>query len=223
MDRHLHRDQRRKSDDEIVRHDHWWQASWRLGNKRAMLSLTNPRLDIETNRDESIEPNWLLSVGNDSSVTTRAGIRNPSIRLRLKVSLLALFVAICTKPMRWLRSAHRWLQHVSQRTPANCLKLITLLLSIPVFKIANFLFQAAYRFNLRRMIILGLDSRALGLHDLPLHIHYNGTHSAIVGQLQHLLRKTEDCAKRLGCDDDKDRFEAKLGKLAKAKPKAAKK
>jgi hypothetical protein len=27
-------------------------------------------------------------------------------------------------------------------------------------------------------------------------------------------------AKRLECDDDKDRFEAKLGKLAKAKPKS---
>lgn len=26
-------------------------------------------------------------------------------------------------------------------------------------------------------------------------------------------------AKRLECDEDKDRFEAKLGKLAKAKPK----
>jgi hypothetical protein len=29
----------------------------------------------------------------------------------------------------------------------------------------------------------------------------------------------ESVAKRLGCDDDKDRFEAKLGKIAKAKPK----
>jgi hypothetical protein len=28
-------------------------------------------------------------------------------------------------------------------------------------------------------------------------------------------------AKALGCDDDKARFEAKLGKLAKAKPKAS--
>ena len=28
----------------------------------------------------------------------------------------------------------------------------------------------------------------------------------------------ESVAKRLGCDDDKDRFEAKLGKIAKAKP-----
>jgi hypothetical protein len=31
----------------------------------------------------------------------------------------------------------------------------------------------------------------------------------------------ESVAKRLGCDDDKDRFEAKLGKIAKAKPTAA--
>lgn len=30
-------------------------------------------------------------------------------------------------------------------------------------------------------------------------------------------------AKRLECDDDKARFEAKLGKLAKAKPATAKK
>ena len=30
----------------------------------------------------------------------------------------------------------------------------------------------------------------------------------------------EAVAKRLECDDDKDRFEAKLGKIAKAKPKA---
>ena len=29
----------------------------------------------------------------------------------------------------------------------------------------------------------------------------------------------ESVAKRLGCDDDKDRFEAKLGKIAKAKAK----
>ncbi len=29
-------------------------------------------------------------------------------------------------------------------------------------------------------------------------------------------------AKRLECDEDKDRFEAKLGKIAKAKPAAAK-
>jgi hypothetical protein len=28
-------------------------------------------------------------------------------------------------------------------------------------------------------------------------------------------------AKRLGCDTDKDRFEAKLGKIVKAKPKKA--
>ena len=28
----------------------------------------------------------------------------------------------------------------------------------------------------------------------------------------------ESVAKRLGCDEDKARFEAKLGKLAKAKP-----
>lgn len=33
----------------------------------------------------------------------------------------------------------------------------------------------------------------------------------------------ESVAKRLGCDDDKERFEAKLGKIAKAKPKTAKK
>jgi hypothetical protein len=31
----------------------------------------------------------------------------------------------------------------------------------------------------------------------------------------------EETAKRLGCDTDKDRFEAKLGKIAKAKPKKA--
>jgi hypothetical protein len=30
----------------------------------------------------------------------------------------------------------------------------------------------------------------------------------------------ETVAKALGCDDDKARFEAKLGKLAKAKPAA---
>lgn len=28
----------------------------------------------------------------------------------------------------------------------------------------------------------------------------------------------EETAKRLGCDDDKDAFEKKLGKIAKAKP-----
>ena len=33
----------------------------------------------------------------------------------------------------------------------------------------------------------------------------------------------ESVAKRLECDDDKERFEAKLGKLAKAKAPATKK
>jgi len=32
----------------------------------------------------------------------------------------------------------------------------------------------------------------------------------------------EAVAKRLGCDEDKARFEAKLGKIAKAKPKGDK-
>lgn len=32
----------------------------------------------------------------------------------------------------------------------------------------------------------------------------------------------ESVAKRLGCDDDKDRFEAKLGKIARANPKLKK-
>ena len=31
----------------------------------------------------------------------------------------------------------------------------------------------------------------------------------------------EEAARRLGCDDDKDRFERRLGKIAKAKPNAA--
>lgn len=32
----------------------------------------------------------------------------------------------------------------------------------------------------------------------------------------------ESVARRLGCDEDKDRFEAKLGKIAKAKPRGGK-
>jgi hypothetical protein len=39
---------------------------------------------------------------------------------------------------------------------------------------------------------------------------------ANIGQLP---QDFESVAKRLGCDDDKDRFEAKLGNIAKAKPK----
>jgi hypothetical protein len=35
-----------------------------------------------------------------------------------------------------------------------------------------------------------------------------------------LSQDFESVAKRLGADEDKDRFEAKLGKIAKAKPKA---
>src|SRR5262249_41552533 len=62
----------------------------------------------------------------------------------LQDRLLALLVACCAKPMRWLGVACVSLQHVGKRTRKHTLEFILLLLAIPCFKASDFCFQCAY-------------------------------------------------------------------------------
>lgn len=74
---------------------------------------------------------------------------------RLEKRLLALCVAVWTKPVRWLATASRWLQHVGDNSSSDALKLITLLLGIPCFHLSYFCFKVAYAIQLRRLRLAG--------------------------------------------------------------------
>src|SRR5438045_1797184 len=64
---------------------------------------------------------------------------------------LAIAIASCAKPMRWLGAASLWLQHIGECAPSDGLKLVFLLLSIPFFKVSHLLFKIAYAFNQIRL------------------------------------------------------------------------
>jgi hypothetical protein len=71
--------------------------------------------------------------------------------------LLAIRIAIWTKPMRWFGAACAWFKHVSHRTSVVWLQLILLLLGITCFEISYFCFKRAYTLSLRRIRLAGHD------------------------------------------------------------------
>src|SRR5947209_4973919 len=71
----------------------------------------------------------------------------------LQCRLMIMLVAICTYPMRWFGAAHSWLQHISERTPSQVLKLIILLFTFPCFKASHFFFKLAHALQTHRLRI----------------------------------------------------------------------
>src|SRR5882672_5650093 len=103
-----------------------------------------------------IDPVPVRLVGSsDISLARRAhvnGIASEHCARRLEKALLAVLIAIWTKPMRWFGAASIWLQHVGHRpSKTHGLQFIALLLSIPCFEASNFCFKRVYLINLRRM------------------------------------------------------------------------
>lgn len=79
----------------------------------------------------------------------------------LKYRLLAILVAMWTKPMRWFGTAHGWFKHVSDGSRSNGLKLVILLLALPCFKASHFCFKVAYALNLHRIRFIAGEHASL--------------------------------------------------------------
>jgi hypothetical protein len=106
---------------------------------------------------------WLFRVNvisdSDTAVESRASpnsYRATASAFRgLEVRLLAILVAVCAKPVRWFAVLHARFHHASQSSWVDSLKLVTLLLSFPCFKISHLFFKFAYALQQRRLLLLG--------------------------------------------------------------------
>lgn len=72
------------------------------------------------------------------------------------------------KPHRWLAVLHARLLHVSEGAGVDCLKLIALLLSFPVFKACDLLFKLRYALGARKLRLISRKQRLLGVQNVLL-------------------------------------------------------
>jgi hypothetical protein len=68
-----------------------------------------------------------------------------------KNRILAVTVALCTKPMRWFAGLGTVLSHANESALPNVFQFVFLLLSIPSFKASHFFFKLAYSLNQLRL------------------------------------------------------------------------
>lgn len=86
----------------------------------------------------------------------------------LENRLSAALIASCAYLMRWFGAACIRFQRIDERTGIHSLQLIAILLSLPCFKISNFLFKCAYALQRRELVRLGRECALLGGEDLSL-------------------------------------------------------
>lgn len=87
---------------------------------------------------------------------------------RLEYALAPIVVAVGTKVVRRLHSAHFFLERVSKLPAPRILQYIPILLSFPVFELSNLGFQLVFVLQQRRLIVLGRQTALLGGHDYSL-------------------------------------------------------
>jgi len=82
---------------------------------------------------------------------------------------VSLFIARWTYAMRRLSICCLWLQGMSKRSASEVGQCISLLLSIPCFKLSHLCFKATYFFQQRELVRLGRKCARLGGED-SLHV-----------------------------------------------------
>jgi len=85
----------------------------------------------------------------------------------LKVRFFACGAAVCTYAMERLAVCHGWLKRHADNAGSDFAKLISLLVSFPVFQANHFFFKAAYRFNQRRLRLLCSEDFFLQFYNWP--------------------------------------------------------
>jgi len=110
-------------------------------------------------------------------------------KTRLEDGFLAVIHALCTKQMRRLAVLHAWLQRKSENTLSDWLKLITLYLTVPVFRLHDLLFKVAYLAQQRRIFNLHCVDAGLQLNESLLKFYQLGIALCLVGHGYHVLNQ----------------------------------
>lgn len=96
--------------------------------------------------------------------------------------------------MRWFGATFFFFKHVGERAGADPLKLIFFSIANLFFEASHFFFKVAYKINLRRMNLLGIEGFCLGVKDDRLKLYDGGINFY---RSVHVFYRLHDIVRRL--------------------------
>lgn len=113
----------------------------------------------------------------------------------LEYRLLSIVEAVCAQHMRWSFGAYRLLGDICGRARPNGLKLVLLSACRPLFQLGYLCFKRGHLLNKRRLALLGIYRRSLGLVDNRQELGNLGadfmTDDSILGLPQQVARRLD--------------------------------
>lgn len=119
---------------------------------------------------------------------------------RLEYRLLSIVEAVCAKHVWWSFRAYRTLGHICGRARPDWLKDVLLCACRPLFQFGYLCFKFSHLLNKRRLALLGVYRRSLGLVDNRQELSNLGadfmTDCSLLGSPQQVARRL-DCARKV--------------------------